>query len=123
MNAAIARRIMCAALCGVLASPGNAAEPVVLNARVRPAVAFAPATVRIEVLIASNDDNRVLQIVADSGEYLRSSVIPLEGARAPRFHSITYRGMPAGRYEVQVALLDPSGTVRAIERHWIDLVS
>jgi hypothetical protein len=114
---------MGAALCAVLASPGNAAEPAMLNARVRPAVAFAPATVRIEVLIETNDDNRVLQIVADSGEYLRSSVIPLEGAKAARFHSITYRGMPAGRYEVQVSLLAPNGTVRAIERHWIDLVS
>jgi hypothetical protein len=123
MNGSIARRIVGAALCAALASPGNAAEPVALNARVRPAVAFAPATVRIEVLVGADDDNRVLQIVADSGEYLRSSVIPLEGAKAPRFHSITYRGMPAGRYEVQVSLLAPNGTVRAIERHWIDLVS
>jgi hypothetical protein len=78
--------------------------------------------VRIEILIETDDDNRALRIIADSGDHLRSSTILLEGARAPRFHSVTYRAMPAGRYEVQVELLDPSDTVRAFERHWIDLV-
>ena len=77
---------------------------------------------RIEVLIETDGDNRALRIVADSGEHLRSSTIPLEGARAARFHSVVYRAMPAGHYEIQVELLDPRDTVRAIERHWIDLV-
>ena len=122
MIATIAKRITCAVLLGALASSGDAAGRAALQARVWPAVAFAPATVRIEVLIETDGDNRALRIVADSGEHLRSSTIQLDGVRAARFYSVVYRGMPAGHYEVQVELLDPRDTVRAIERHWIDLV-
>src|SRR5688572_13352871 len=123
MFATMAKRITCAVLLGVLASSGDVAGRAALRARVWPTVAFAPATVRIEVLIEAADDNRALRIVVDSGEHLRSSTIVLEGARAPRFHSVTYRSMPAGHYEIQVELLDPGDEVRAIERHSIDLVS
>jgi len=102
---------------------GNTGGRAVLQTRVWPSVAIAPATVRIEVLLETNDDNRVLQIVADSGDYLRSSTIALPGARAARFHNVTYRSMPAGDYEIQVEVLDQTGVVCAIERHWIRLIS
>ena len=123
MTQAVAGRITWAVLSVVLAFPGNPGARVALQARVWPSVAIAPATVRIEVLLEANDDNRVLRIVADSGEYLRSSTIGLAGARAARFHTVTYRSMPAGDYEIQVELLDETGVVRAIERHWIRLIA
>jgi hypothetical protein len=122
MTAAIARRITCVVLLGVLAPSGDVTGRAALQARVWPAVALAPATVRIEVLIEKHDDNRTLRIVADSGEYLRSSTILLEGSRAPRFHSVMYRSMPAGHYDIQVELFDQTNTVRAIERHWVNVV-
>jgi hypothetical protein len=123
MTAEIARRITCALLVLVLAPAGEMFGRAAIQTKVRPTVAFAPATVQIEVLIEADQENRVLQILIDSGEYLRVSTIALEGERAPRFHSVVYRSLPAGRYEIQVALLDQTHTVRAIEHHWINLVS
>jgi hypothetical protein len=90
--------------------------------RVSPAVALAPASVRIEVVIDRHDDNRVLRIAIDSGEYLRSSSIGLDGARAPRVHSVVYRSLPPGYYEVRVELWDQTGTLRAIEHHEVRVV-
>jgi hypothetical protein len=60
--------------------------------------------------------NRALEIVVESEEYYRGSTIPLEGARAPRFHVVHYRSLPAGVYDVRVALIDQSGRVRAVEQ-------
>jgi hypothetical protein len=122
MTAAIARSITCAVLLAALATPIGAAARDDFWSRVWPAVAMAPVPLRIEVFVRADEGNRVLSIVADSGEYLRSSTINLDGAKAPRFHTVVYRSMPAGRYEVSVKLWDRTGTVRATERHWVDLV-
>ena len=123
MTGTITRRITGVVLLLALASSAGVSGRAAIQARVWPAVAFAPATVRIEILIETHDDNRALRIYADSGEYLRSSTILLEGARSARFHSVVYRSMPAGSYEIAVELLDQRGTVRATERHWINLMS
>jgi hypothetical protein len=110
-------------LLAVLASSTGTAGRAELSARVWPAVALAPASVRIEVLLTSHQDNRMLRIVIDSGTYLRSSSISLEGDRAARFHSVIYRGLPAGYYDVQIELFDDKGSLRAMEHHWVNLVS
>jgi hypothetical protein len=93
-----------------------------LRALIWPAVASAPAAVRVEVLIETHDDNRALEIVVDSGDYYRSSMIAIEGARGPRYHSVSYRGLPAGAYEVQVTLRGPAGVTRAMQRQRLEII-
>jgi hypothetical protein len=93
-----------------------------LRARIWPAVASAPAAVRVEVLIEPAEDNRALEIVADSGDYYRSSTIALEGARSARFHAVLYRGIPAGVYEIRVVLVDAAGAARAVHRQRLEVV-
>ena len=101
-------------------APLDGAEP--LRARVWPAVAAAPASVRVEVLIEPDESNRALEIVAESEYYYRSSTIPLEGARAARFHSVFYRSIPAGVYEIQVVLVGSAGATRAVHRQRLQVV-
>ena len=120
MTAAIKTSIMCALLVVVGASSLDGEGAI--WARVWPLRALAPAAVRIEVLIEANDANRALQIVVDSGEHYRSSMISLEGARAARFHSVQYRAMPAGQYGVEVLLIDQEGVMRAMERQWFEII-
>ena len=98
---------------GAYASPAEAK----LRLHVTPAVAKAPAEVRIEVWVAPQDDNRTLEIAVDSGEFYRRSAIALDGAQAAHSFTVEYRSMPAGDYEVLVRLLAQKGVVRAFDRH------
>jgi hypothetical protein len=84
-----------------------ARERIVL--RVRPAFAQAPATLWIEVMVEADERNRSLVIAVDSGEYYRSTAIALEGAQAPRFHSVQYASVPAGVYAVRAELFTVKG--------------
>jgi hypothetical protein len=87
-----------------------------LRSQVRPAVGKAPAEVRIEVWIATDAQNRTLEIEVGSDDFYRSSAIALDGAQAARSFRVEYRAIPAGEYEVLVRLLAQKGGVRAVER-------
>lgn len=55
-----------------------------LTMAVSPAQSFAPTTLTIRVHVKPDAENRALEIVAESGDYYRSSRIPLDGNEAPR---------------------------------------
>src|ERR1700694_5329299 len=56
--------------------PLNAGKRLTMG--VSPAVAFAPATVRVRATVEVNPENRAIQIVAESPEFYRSSEISLD---------------------------------------------
>ena len=122
MSVRSAKRVRCAIVSFSVALSLGAGADDPLSTHVTPALAFAPSPVRIEVHVKSHDDNRRLEIVVDSGEFRRSSTIPLAGAKAPRVHTVMYRGLPAGQYEVLVELFDQTDSVRAMERQRVDIV-
>jgi hypothetical protein len=84
-----------------------------LRLSVSPLVARAPALLRIQVYVAPAPDNRLLEIVTESGDYFRSSSILLEGERASRSHRVEYRSVPAGAYTVLAVLIGDDGEVNA----------
>jgi hypothetical protein len=85
-----------------------------LSIRVTPRQAFAPVNLRIVATISPSADNRSLVIVADSGEFYRSSQIPLEGTDAPRIVNVEFRGVPGGNYQVSGILMNNRGKERAV---------
>jgi hypothetical protein len=113
--------MLCALLVASSISATATAAADRLQSRIWPSVSQAPASVRIEVVVPQDDDNRTLKIVVDSGDFFRSSTIDLEGADAPGFFSVQYRSMPAGAYEVDVELRGRTGTLIALEHHWLDV--
>jgi hypothetical protein len=82
-----------------------------LTLKVTPEVSFAPATVRIQVRLEPSPDNRGLEIVANSENYYRSSLVEF-GDRAPRIVTVDFRGLPSGKYEISGALKDGGGQER-----------
>ena len=110
-----------AVLTMLAASPLEAGERV--SMRVAPAHAFEPATVRVTAVVERDAQNRAMEIVADSGAFYRSSLIPLEGASAPRTTTIDVQGLPGGDYEVRVILLDAGGRSRATAVQRVDVIS
>jgi hypothetical protein len=84
-----------------------------LTMAVSPAQAFAPANLTIQLHVEPYAGNRSLEVVADSGDYYRSSRVQLDGADAPRTISVEIRNLPSGDYEVRGALIDSAGRTRS----------
>jgi len=83
---------------------------------VAPVQSFAPTNLTIRVHVEPDADNRTLEVVAESGEYYRSSRIQLDGADAPRTISLEIRNLPGGDYDVRSALINRVGRERAAVR-------
>ena len=83
------------------------------SARIRasPRMAGSPATVSVTVTVERRERNRALTVTIDSGDYYRSSELPLEGDKAPRSHSIRYVGLPANEYQIVGAVRTQTGSI------------
>jgi hypothetical protein len=94
-----------AALLGV--RPGQAQNRLKID--VWPHVSTAPANVRVRAIVEPNAENRALQVAADSGDFFRSSFVPLSGIDAAAVTETTLKNLPGGNYEIAVALVDAQG--------------
>ena len=118
----MAKRTVLAAAC--LSVAVGSTRPVgdqPLRLSVSPAVAIAPSWISVRAMIEADDDNRFLEIIAQSSEYTRSSTIELDGRRAPRVAVFDYPGLPSGRYEVSGWLVGTHGT-RATASQFVRVV-
>src|SRR5262245_60235074 len=96
--------------------PGTAADGNRLRIEVSPRISSAPAQVRILAFVTPSAENRGLQIVADSGDFFRSSLVPLDGDNAAVVTETSFKGLPGGEYEITVTLLDAQGRATTIDR-------
>jgi len=99
---------------------GSAAEDR-LRIDVTPRISQAPAQVRIP-LVTPNAENRALRVVADSGDFFRSSLLTLDGADAALVNEMSFKNLPGGEYEVTVTLLDAEGHATTVDRRMITVM-
>jgi|ERR1051325_11635728 len=85
----------------------DGAEP--LRIRVTPAMAFAPGFVKVQASIEANAENRILEVVASSQDFYRSSEVEIDGEKAPRLNVFTFPNLPAGDYEFTAVLIGTRG--------------
>jgi hypothetical protein len=104
--------------CGMLvffAMPLDARNDL-LTMQVTPSVAIAPAHLVVRTIIQANQANRAIEISAESGDFYRSSEIPLDGDNAPRKSQVEFRSVPGGQYIIRAVLKgsneEPLATVR-----------
>jgi len=101
--------------------PMSAGERIVV--KVSPAVAFAPANLVVRTMIEADQDNRAVEIIAESADFYRSSQIQLEGDKAPRTTSFEFRSLPPGTYDVRALLIGADGEQRAFARQTINVIA
>jgi hypothetical protein len=94
-----------------------------LTMRVSPAQSFAPATLRVRVRLEPHADNHSLELIIDSPDYYRSSLVPLDGERSPRTMVLDFKGCPGGEYQVVSLLTDRAGRERASATQHVMVVS
>jgi hypothetical protein len=92
----------------------NAREP--LRMQVSPAVARAPAMLTVRVSLDTADDNRLLQVVAESADFYRSSEIQIDGAHTPPLSVFEFRNLPTGVYYVTGVLVGVHGRRALVSR-------
>jgi hypothetical protein len=93
-----------------------------LAVRVSPAVAFAPADLRVQATIETDRDNRVLQVIAESDDFYRSSEIQLDGDHAPRTNLVAFRSLPGGEYNIRVVVYGSTGEPVASSSSFVNVV-
>src|SRR5262245_27026322 len=104
------------AVCGLLTyTPGlNAGNKLALN--VSPSIGWAPAQVVATITVERDAANRQLEVAAESDAFYRSSLITLDGDRAPRMNQITWRDMPVGSYTIVAVLYGSDGQLASARR-------
>ena len=85
----------------------NGSEP--LRLQVSPSVARAPALLTVRVTVAAAADDRLLQVVAESSDFYRSSEVPLDGTNSAPLKVFEFRNMPTGLYQVTGVLVGSHG--------------
>jgi hypothetical protein len=93
-----------------------------LTLKVSPAVAFAPATLIVRAMVQADHDNRLVQIVAESNDFYRSSEVQLDGENAPHVNVFEFRSLPSGTYVVTATLRDSLGKARAAVRSQVNVI-
>jgi len=100
--------ILLTAICmSSLARPGtlNGSQP--LSLQVSPAMAAAPAFISVRA---------VIEVVAQSSDFFRSSRVELDGRAAPPLSVFQYSNLPPGLYEVSAFLIGTSGQRAAVSK-------
>jgi len=108
-----ARYLILAMTLAATAAAG-ANQPLVV--KVSPAISFAPANLTIRTNVDPNADNRSLEVVAESGDFYRSSAVTLDGDHAPKTTQFEFRSLPPGEYQVSVVVTGADGRPRAVTR-------
>jgi hypothetical protein len=88
----------------------------VLRMQVSPTIQRAPAMLTVRVMVESSDDNRILQVVAESPTFYRSSEVQIDGANATPLKVFQFRGLPTGLYEITGVLVGAQGRRAMISR-------
>lgn len=117
-------RVWFLAVCGlgaVAGSPVDAGEK--LGLRVSASVAFAPADLVVRATVEADAGNRAIEVVAESADFYRASVIELDGDRAPRTNMFEFRSLPSGSYEVKAILFGGNGAERARARQAVNVIA
>lgn len=114
-------RILALTLMSLTVSSAGAGERVAVH--VSPRVAFAPADLQVRATIEQHPDNRVMEIVAESDSFYRSSEIPLEGELSARTTFIRFSGLPGGNYVVRAVVRGSQGQRLGMSQALVNLVS
>jgi len=93
--------------------PCPARGDATLRVRTNVAIAATGGTVAVVVSVAPDGRNRLLTIQAESGTYLRSSAVQLDGHNEAVTQQFWFKGVPDGEYLISGRLEGAEGSVLA----------
>jgi hypothetical protein len=110
------RLLFLVALASALATAGTAVHGRdLIELRMRGYFFAAPATVAVTVDIEPGADNRTLRLEADGQDMFRSTEVTLIGANDKRIHTIVFKNLSAGNYQLRAEVLSVHGVIGRAE--------
>ena len=113
-------RLLVLTLLALSTTPLMAGERI--DVHVTPTVAFAPADLQVKASIPADESNRALEIIAESHTFYSSSVIQLDGDKAPTTTTVEFRSVPVGLYSVRVVVKGSGGKEISSARTEVNIV-
>jgi hypothetical protein len=105
---AIRQTALLSGICLLTAAPTlDSSERLAM--KVSPLVAFAPGFLTVSVTVPADDENRSLQVVAESSDFYRSSQVSLDGKNAAPLNVFKFTDLPSGSYEITSVLSGANG--------------
>jgi hypothetical protein len=105
---AIRQAVLFSGICLLTAAPTlDSSERLAM--KVSPLVAFAPGFLTVSVTVPADDENRLLQVVAESADFYRSSQVSLDGKNAAPLNVFKFSDLPSGSYEITSVLIGANG--------------
>ena len=92
----------------------DGAQP--LRMQVSPAVSRAPAVLTVRVAVEAAPENRALEIVAESGDFYRSTQLQIDGAQGAAVNEVQFRDVPPGFYQITGILVGADGPRAKVSR-------
>lgn len=99
---------VCSFAC-LLAAAGSLDGGDAMRMQVSPAVARAPALLKVSVTVPSGSENRLLQVVAESPTFYRSSEVQVHGEQDTPLNVFEFRNLPTGLYQITGVLVGTHG--------------
>ena len=87
-----------------------------LRMQVSPTMSRAPALLTVRINVEAAADNRLLQVVAESADFYRSSQVQLEGKGSMPLQVFEFRNLPTGLYYVTGVLVGVNGPRATVSR-------
>jgi hypothetical protein len=84
-------------------------------------MAFAPG-LNVLTSIEPNEDNRTVEIIAESDQFYRSSEVPLEGGLAPKTTYVRFRSLPVGSYTIRAIVRGSTGRELAVSETIVSIL-
>jgi hypothetical protein len=113
-------RVLVLTLLALSSTPLRAGEHI--GVHVTPSVAFAPADLQVRASFPADEENRALQIIAQSHNFYSSSEIQLDGDKAPTTTTVEFRSVPVGLYSVRVVVKGTGGKEIGSARTEVNIV-
>ena len=109
-------------LCGFFLSVTPLGGGQSLKMSVSPEQSFAPANLFVRLGIEPDAANRIVEVVAESEEFYRSSQVALEGENGPKTVMLQFRNVPGGSYEVRGVVTDDRGREVAVAHQSVNVL-
>lgn len=100
----------------------GSAPSAIVKVHLTPRFGIGPTDMQALVQVAPHPENRRLRVAIESGGFVRTSEIQLDGTESPKSHVVSWRSVPPGRYVFSAIVFGPTGPRDIVVRSGFEIL-